>query len=117
MLVVIEHRLSPIVRYEKQALLKALLLNGPSALALAFERELVDLFAADSVERRDQVGADALWDLKDLLAELQIVTVEHAFIGSHGHARHALDAAGDDQVLLAAHHAHRSEIEGLEARA
>ena len=37
-----------------------------------------------------------------------------AAVGAHRHARHALDAAGDDEVLRAGHHAHRREVDRLE---
>ena len=38
-------------------------------------------------------------------------------VGPHRLPRHALDAAADDQLLLAGHHSHQGEVHGLLTRA
>ena len=69
---------------------------------LALHREGVDLVAREALERRDQVGRDALRHERELLAQVLVARGEvRATVAQVGRARHRLDAAADDQLLEA----------------
>ena len=53
--------------------------------------------------RRDQIGRDALRHQRIHLAQMTVVAVDARAVRAHRQARHALDAAADDEVLLAGH--------------
>jgi hypothetical protein len=89
-------------------------LRGRSAL-LRRERVAVDVVAAPAGERRDEVGADPLRNEADLEVGRRILR-PGAAVAADRHPRHALDAAGDDEVLPAARDLLRGEVHGLEAR-
>ena len=46
-----------------------------------------------------------------------VLAVDAAAVGSHGDARHRLDATADDQILHAAGDAHGGEVDRLQSRA
>ncbi len=81
-----------------------------AALCCERERERVEVLAREPLERGDEVGADALRDLDDVLRRSMLLPSMPPPSEPIGHARHALDAAGDDQRLLARHHAHGGEV-------
>ena len=74
----------------------------------------VDVVAAPALDRRDQVGADALGHEAGLERGRR-VGGPGATVGAHGHPAHRLDAAGEDQVLEAAADPGRRLVDGLEA--
>ncbi len=86
---------------------------------MALARELVQLLALEPPLlgqdlRRGALGHDVVKGLQPRR--------ERAFAGSrgvraHGHARHVLDAARDDALVLPGHHAHGGKVRGLLARA
>ena len=75
----------------------------------------VDVLAAEALDRRDQVGADALRDEGGVVVGLGVHR-PGAAVGAHRHARHRLDAAGEDEVLPAGGDLLRGDVDGLEAR-
>ena len=75
----------------------------------------VDVLAAELLDRRDQVGADALRDERRVVVRLGVHR-PGAAVGAHRHARHRLDAAGEDEVLPAGGDLLRGDVDGLEAR-
>src|SRR5881396_4392013 len=93
-------------------LLETALVDRPDRLAVGPERELIHLLSSDLVLVRDEVGGDALLDDLVFLEELR---AQRTGIGSQGDARHYLDAARDDDVVLARHDLHRGEVERLQA--
>ena len=75
----------------------------------------VDVLAAELLDRRDEVGADALRDERRVVVRLGVHR-PGAAVGAHRHARHRLDAAGEDEVLPAGGDLLRGDVDGLEAR-
>ena len=116
-LVLVEEGLALEIDDGEQALGEAVLLDRLLGLVLAVEGEGVAVGAGEALDGGDEVGRDALRHLGELLPQVHVVAVDAAPVGAHRHARHALDAAGDDQLLLAGHHAHGREVERLGARA
>ncbi len=100
-----------------EALLEAVLLDGAGRVLLRAQGQAVEVLALVPFEGGDQVGADALRDLEDLAAQDLVVAVDAAAVGADRAARHALHAAADHQLLLAAEHPHRREVHRLQARA
>ena len=87
--------------------------------SLALDRVAVHRFAAVSVERRDEVGADALRHEILVPGDLRI-SRPGAAIRPHRHTRHRLDPAADCDVGLAGHDlcgggVYRLEPRGAEA--
>ena len=70
----------------------------------------------EALDGGDQVGGDALGDHRVLLEEVRVVGGEAVDVHRR-RPRHRLDAAGDDEVLVAGQHAHGGEVDGLLARA
>ena len=86
---------------------------------MALRGKLVELLALESPLLGDHLGRDPLRHDVEALLELwreRPVAGSHG-VGAHRHARHVLDPAGDHDVVLAGHHAHRGEVGGLLARA
>ncbi len=79
------------------------------------QRPGVELGAVETLYRRDQVGADALRHEAELVVDAR-VHEPRATVAAHRPATHALDAAGDDQVLPAAPDLGRGEVDRLEPR-
>ena len=75
----------------------------------------VDVLAAELLDRRDQVGADALRDERRVVVGLGVHR-PGAAVGAHRHARHRLDAAGEDEVLPAGGDLLGGDVDGLQAR-
>ena len=105
---------SGIVDGEHRAIEAARALRRRRAL-LRRQRVAVDVLAIPAGERRDQVGADALRDEADLEVRRRVLR-PGTTVAADRHARHALDAAGDDQVFPAARDLLRRDVDGLEAR-
>src|SRR5262245_6206038 len=63
------------IHQRHQAFAEAALPLGLRGTMLRLQREAVDFLAAEPLERRDQIGADALWNLEELLAQLKIVAI------------------------------------------
>ena len=112
-LVAVEHDLAVAVAHGNEARSEAPLLLGQRAAALALRGEGVDLLAGEALDRRDQVGGDALRHHRVLLDQVRVAAVDAGAVGAHRAARHRLDAAADDEVLLARHHAERGEVHRL----
>ena len=117
MLVAVERDLARAVAHGDEASVEAALLLRDLAAPLALGRERVELCAAEAFDRRDQVGGDALGHEGMLLDQRRVAAVDARAVGAHRVARHRLDAAADDEVLLARHHAERGEVHRLLARA
>ena len=75
----------------------------------------VDVLAAELLDRRDQVGADALGDERGVVVGLGVHR-PGAAVGAHRDARHRLDAAGEHEVLPAGGDLLRGDVDGLQAR-
>src|SRR4051794_20672640 len=73
----------------------------------------VDVFAAELLDRGDQVGADALRDEGRVVVRLGVHR-PGAAVGAHRHARHRLDAAGEDEVLPAGRDLLGGDVHGLQ---
>jgi len=89
---------------------------GRSGTVVTGGGELVEFGPAETPLSRDQLGADALGNEAVRIAP----THAHAervgagrHVGSHGHPAHALDTAGDHDVVDAGHDALRGEVDGL----
>ena len=114
-LVVVEHGDAVDVLHRDHALLEVTCgLGGGSALVRA-RGEGVNIMAGEAFEAGDQVRADALWRKAHQAVDAR-VHHHRAAIAAHRPAAHALDAAGDHEVFLAAHHLHCSEVHALQAR-
>ena len=74
----------------------------------------VDVRAGPALERRDQVGADALRHEAGVQRGGRVHR-PGAAVGAHRHPAHRLDAAGEDQVLEAGADPRRGLVDGLEA--
>jgi hypothetical protein len=74
----------------------------------------VDVLAAEVLDRRDQVGTHALRHERGVVVRLGVER-PGAAVRAHGHARHRLDAAGEDEVLPARGDLLRRDVHGLEA--
>ena len=85
---------------------------------LALIGKLVRILAGDALERRDEIGANALMRLRMDFAQMQVVAVERgASRARQGRTiRHGLDAARDDEILHARHDAHGGKVHSREAR-
>ena len=92
----------------------ALGLRGRGALLRAAGVD-VDVLAAELLDRRDQVGADSLGDERGVVVGLRVHR-PGAAVGAHRHARHRLDAAGEDQVLPAGRDLLGGDVDGLQPR-
>jgi hypothetical protein len=74
----------------------------------------VHVGARPALERRDQVGADALGHEAGRQRGGRVGR-PRAAVGAHRHAAHRLDPAGEDQVLEPGPHAGGRLVDGLEA--
>src|SRR3990172_1143985 len=117
-LVLVEHHLSgPRILDRHQAPAEPAVLARRLRLHLRREREPVQVLAGVTLESRDEVGADSLRNLVDLLAQELVSAVDAGAVGPHGAARHALDTAPDRDLLLTRHHSHGGEVHRLKAGA
>ena len=96
--------------------------NRPSSMAEAarcwlVEREVVDSVAVEPLDRRDEVGRDALGHQLEPLPQRRVAgaEVDRAILGRP--ARHHLDAGTDDEILMPGLDAHRGERHRLLAGA
>jgi hypothetical protein len=71
--------------------------------------------SAKAAQRGDQVSANALGREAGVAVGGRVLR-PGAAVRAHGHARHAFDAAGDDQVFPAAGDFLRAQVDGLQAR-
>jgi hypothetical protein len=114
-LIVVEHVvLVDVTNRDHRAVELARVLGGRGELLRA-RRVCVDVLAAEALECRDQVGADALRDEAGVVVGLRVQR-PGAAVGAHRHAAHRLDSAGEDEVLPARGDLHRRRVDGLEAR-
>src|SRR2546430_2321829 len=93
--------------------------DGPPRLLVTLGRELVELLALEPPLLGDQLRGDPLGDDREALMEpgRQGALAGALGVRAHWHPRHVLDAARDDDVVLARHDAHRREVRGLLAGA
>ena len=114
-LVAVEHDVVVEVEHRDDRVGEAALgLRGRGALLRA-DGVGVDVVAGEALDRRDQVRADALRDEARVVVGLRVHR-PGAAVGAHRHARHRLDAAGEDQVLPAGGDLLGGDVDGLEAR-
>ena len=114
-LVVVEHDVVVEVEHRDDRLGEAALgLRGRGALLRA-DGVGVDVVAGEALDGRDQVRADALRDEARVVVGLRVHR-PGAAVGAHRHARHRLDAAGEDEVLPAGGDLLGGDVDGLEAR-
>ena len=113
-LVVVEHGvLVDVLDGDDRAREAALLLRLGGALLRAGGVS-VDILAAELLDRRDQVRADSLGNEGGVVIGLRIHR-PGAAVGAHRHARHRLDATGEDEVLPAGGDLLGGDVHGLQA--
>ena len=88
--------------------------DGVEGLCVGFERELVLFFTAYAVMFRDAFGGEAHGHVAAGVVFDQ-PGVDRDLVAAEGHVRHALGAAGDDDVGAAAADAIGGERDGLQA--
>jgi len=116
-LLVIEHDRAVERAHGDDALREPAFLHRPLGVHLAGEGEAIAVVAGEALERRDEVGRDALRHERVQRAQVTVVAVDAGAVRTHRLARHALDTAADDELLLARHHAHEGEVHRLLAGA
>ena len=88
---------------------------GRRGTLLRARRVGVDVLARELLDRRDQVGADALRDERRVVVGLRVHR-PGAAVGAHRHARHRLHAAREHEVLPAGCDLLGGDVDRLKAR-
>ena len=99
---------------------EAALVGGGGGALVRGQRDLVELLAGELPAvgdhlRRQALGHEAAVVALEHLRREGAVAADH--VGEHRHARHRLDAAGDDEVVVPGDEARGGEVHGLLARA
>ena len=113
-LVVVQYHVPHVVADGHDGAVEVALRPGCGCAVLTGNRIGVDVLAAETVQRGDQVGADSLRHEVALVRGLR-VDRHRAAVGTHRHARHALDAAADGHIGLSGHDLRGSRIHGFQS--
>jgi len=116
---IVEGQAAVVMEDRDQALGEVAIGQGVGRPALAFQGQLVHVVPGEAFQGGDHVAADALVGLGVDFPQVGVQRIQgRAGLALQGRAvGHALNAAGDDQVLGAGHDAHGRQIDRREARA
>ena len=113
-LVPVEDHEAVLVLHRDDGLVEVALFPGIRRALLALDRVAIDVVAGEAVLGGDQVGRDAL--RHEIGREVHRgVHVPGTAGHAHADARHALHAAGDDDVIGACRDLAGGEVDGIEA--